>query len=188
MALNNESNNMKNNAVSEDSDHRHIIFELNKEYLSLGIHYIREIIEVDNIREIPKLSAKFEGVIHLREQVIPILNFNYCIFSKSNLDDFEDKIHNSNAILINSPSNPTGMVEDVKTLKYIEKVCKDLNKIIISDEVYKDLIYERENYFLKGPHVITINSFSKTFSMCGARVGYLWSNNNEFNQFNQLHF
>ena len=46
---------------------------------------------------------------------------------------------------------------------------------VLSDEVYKDLIYVRENYLIKGPHVVTINSFSKTFAMCGFRVGYLWS-------------
>ncbi|MGB3241317.1 MAG: aminotransferase class I/II-fold pyridoxal phosphate-dependent enzyme, partial [Candidatus Omnitrophota bacterium] len=37
------------------------------------------------------------------------------------------------------------------------------------------LIYERENYYIKGEHVITVNSFSKTYAMCGVRVGYLWS-------------
>ena len=36
-------------------------------------------------------------------------------------------------------------------------------------------MYVRENYLIKGPHVVTINSFSKTFAMCGFRVGYLWS-------------
>ena len=61
-------------------------------------------------------------------------------------------------------------------MKKIEKLTQDLDIALISDEVYKDLIYERENYMLSGPHVITINSFSKTFAMCGLRVGYLYSN------------
>jgi len=47
------------------------------------------------------------------------------------------------------------------------------NIFVISDEVYKDLIYERENYLIQGNHVITINSFSKTYTMCGLRIGYL---------------
>ncbi|MBR9675789.1 pyridoxal phosphate-dependent aminotransferase [Candidatus Woesearchaeota archaeon] len=92
------------------------------------------------------------------------------------IDDVEQKIHECKAILINSPSNPTGRIQEIKTLKEIEKLAKDLGKVIISDEVYKDLIYERENYMLSGDHVITINSFSKTFSMCGFRIGYLYSN------------
>jgi aspartate aminotransferase len=77
--------------------------------------------------------------------------------------------------MINSPSNPTGRVESVATLKKIEKLAADLGMYILSDEVYKDLIYVRENYLLEGPHVVTINSFSKTYAMCGFRVGYLWS-------------
>jgi aspartate aminotransferase len=89
--------------------------------------------------------------------------------------DFEEKAHGCKAAMINSPSNPTGRVESVSTLKKIEKLAADLGMYILSDEVYKDLIYVRENYLLEGPHVVTINSFSKTYAMCGFRVGYLWS-------------
>lgn len=96
-----------------------------------------------------------------------------------NIDDFQEKVQDCKAVLINSPSNPTGRVEAMKTLKEIEKITKDLGIYIVSDEVYKDLIYERENYLIKGPHVITVNSFSKTYAMCGVRVGYLWSNDQE---------
>ncbi|MBN1792695.1 pyridoxal phosphate-dependent aminotransferase [Candidatus Woesearchaeota archaeon] len=91
------------------------------------------------------------------------------------LADFQEKVKGCKAVLINSPSNPTGRIESMKTLKEIEKIARDLRVYIVSDEVYKDLIYERENYMIKGEHVITINSFSKTYCMCGARVGYFWS-------------
>ena len=90
-------------------------------------------------------------------------------------DDFKKKIKDCKAVLINSPSNPTGRIEAIETLKEIEKMTMDLGVYVISDEVYKDLIYERENYCIKGDHVITVNSFSKTYAMCGVRVGYLWS-------------
>jgi aspartate aminotransferase len=95
------------------------------------------------------------------------------------LNDFQEKIHGCKAVLINSPSNPTGRVESISTLKEIEKITKDLDIYVVSDEVYKDLIYERENYIIKGDHVITINSFSKTYAMCGVRVGYLWSSDKD---------
>lgn len=95
---------------------------------------------------------------------------------KIDMDEFEEKVHDVQAVLINSPSNPTGRVQDIKALKVIEKITQDMDIPLISDEVYKDLIYERENYMLSGSHVVTINSFSKTFSMCGARVGYIYSN------------
>ncbi len=95
---------------------------------------------------------------------------------KIDFSDFETKVHDCKAVLINSPSNPTGRIESIKTLKEIEKITRDLGIYVVSDEVYKDLIYERENYMIKGEHVITVNSFSKTYAMCGLRIGYLWSN------------
>jgi len=91
------------------------------------------------------------------------------------LDDFRKKIKDCRAVLINSPSNPTGRIENIETLKEIEKITLELGVYVVSDEVYKDLIYERENYHIEGNHVITVNSFSKTYAMCGVRVGYLWS-------------
>lgn len=91
------------------------------------------------------------------------------------IEDFKKKVKGCKAVLINSPSNPTGRVESIETLKEIEKITAELGVYVVSDEVYKDLIYERENYHIKGNHVITVNSFSKTYCMCGVRVGYLWS-------------
>ncbi|MFH1713827.1 MAG: pyridoxal phosphate-dependent aminotransferase [Patescibacteria group bacterium] len=97
------------------------------------------------------------------------------IKGRINFDDFKKKIKDCKAVIINSPSNPTGRVESIDTLKKIEKLTSDLGIYVLSDEVYKDLIYVRENYFIKGPHVITVDSFSKTYDMCGLRIGYLWS-------------
>lgn len=90
-------------------------------------------------------------------------------------EDFAAKVVDCKAVIINSPSNPTGRVEAIDTLQKIEKLTSELGVYVLSDEVYKDLIYVRENYLINGPHVVTINSFSKTYAMCGFRVGYLWS-------------
>lgn len=109
-----------------------------------------------------------------KNHLVPV--FSETPHGKIDFSDFEQKMHGCKAVLINSPSNPTGRVQEIPTLKKIEKACKDLGIAIISDEVYKDIIYDRENYMLKGDHVVTINSFSKTFAMCGFRVGYLYSN------------
>src|SRR3989344_1722048 len=94
---------------------------------------------------------------------------------KLNFEHFKRDIEGCRAVLINSPSNPTGTVQEVETLKQIESYCEERGIYIISDEVYKDLIYVRENYLLHGKRVITINSFSKTYAMCGLRVGYLYT-------------
>jgi aspartate/methionine/tyrosine aminotransferase len=97
------------------------------------------------------------------------------IDGRIDLSDFKKKVRDCKAVLINSPSNPTGRVETIETLKEIESITQQLGIYVVSDEVYKDLIYERENYHIQGKHVITVNSFSKTYCMCGVRVGYLWS-------------
>lgn len=96
---------------------------------------------------------------------------------KIDLDDFRKKCEGCAGVLINSPSNPTGMVQEVETLKEIEKLTKDM--FVVSDEVYKDIMYTRENYLIQGPKVITVNSFSKTYAMCGDRIGYFYSTNPE---------
>lgn len=96
---------------------------------------------------------------------------------KINFDTFATALEGCVAVLINSPSNPTGTVQEVDTLKKVEELCAKKNIWVISDEVYKDIIYVRENYLLQGPRVVTINSFSKTYAMCGLRVGYLYSKN-----------
>ena len=105
--------------------------------------------------------------------MVPV--FTDLVKGRIDFADFNKKIKDCKAVLINSPSNPTGRVEEIETLKEIEKVTAKLGVYVVSDEVYKDLIYERENYHINGNHVITVNSFSKTYCMCGVRVGYLWS-------------
>jgi len=92
---------------------------------------------------------------------------------------FEQVAPGCRAVLINSPSNPTGTVQEIETLKKVEALCDRLGLYVISDEVYKDLIYDRENYLLHGHHVVTVNSFSKTYAMCGFRVGYIYSQDAE---------
>ena len=94
---------------------------------------------------------------------------------KIDFEQFKKNIKGCKAVLINSPSNPTGTVQEVGTLKKIEALCEKLGVYLLSDEVYKDIIYVRENYLLQGPHVATVNSFSKTYAMCGLRVGYLYT-------------
>ena len=101
--------------------------------------------------------------------------FTRSINGRIDFDDFAQKVQDCKAVIINSPSNPTGRVEAIDTLKQIEAITNKLGVYVLSDEVYKDLIYVRENYLIEGEHVVTINSFSKTYAMCGFRVGYLWA-------------
>lgn len=95
------------------------------------------------------------------------------IDGKIDIESFKKIIHGARAVVVNSPSNPTGTVQEVEVLKELERVCDEQGIYVLSDEVYKDLIYVRENYRLHGRRVITLDSFSKTYAMCGMRVGYL---------------
>lgn len=106
----------------------------------------------------------------------------YTDLNKGKLDfeQFKKDVEGCRGVLINSPSNPTGTVQEVETLKQIESYCEERGIYIVSDEVYKDLIYVRENYLLHGKRVVTINSFSKTYAMCGLRVGYIYSKDRDF--------
>lgn len=99
---------------------------------------------------------------------------------KIDLENFREKIQGCRVVIINSPANPTGTVQEIETLKEIEKITQELGVYVISDEVYKDLIYERENYLIEGDNVLTINSFSKSYSLCGARIGYIYARNREW--------
>jgi len=81
-------------------------------------------------------------------------------------------------IIVNTPSNPTGTVFRRKTLEEIADIAVDRNLMILSDEAYEKLVYDKAKHIstasLNGmkEHVITIQTFSKTFAMCGFRVGY----------------
>lgn len=83
------------------------------------------------------------------------------------------------AILLNNPNNPTGALYTKKTLEAVHKLAKEHNLYIISDEIYEKLIYSDEPFTSFASldddaytRTITINGFSKAYSMTGWRVGY----------------
>ena len=83
------------------------------------------------------------------------------------------------AIIINSPSNPTGMLYSEDELKEIGEVCLKHDLVIVSDEIYEKLIYTDEKHIsiaqlspeLKDITVV-INGVSKSHAMTGWRIGY----------------
>jgi len=82
------------------------------------------------------------------------------------------------ALLINSPNNPTGHVMTRENLAEIAEVAKELNLLVLSDEVYNTLVYEDaeavsiSTFPGMKERTVVINSFSKSYAMCGWRVGY----------------
>lgn len=81
------------------------------------------------------------------------------------------------AILVNTPSNPTGAVFNEKTVKMIMALAEKHDLYVISDEIYDYLIYEGEHFSLKAMdkdnRVILISGVSKKYAMTGWRIGYL---------------
>ena len=82
-------------------------------------------------------------------------------------------------LVVVSPNNPTGAVFDPEELRRIGRTLGPRGVVIISDETYEHFVYEGAQHFSVGSlpecrsQVITIGSFSKTFSLSGWRVGYL---------------
>ena len=90
------------------------------------------------------------------------------------------------AILITNPGNPTGAVLSPEELELMLTIAKEHDLYIICDEVYREFVYDGEPLMsslqYKGfeDNVIVIDSVSKRFSACGARIGLLISRNKAF--------
>ncbi len=82
--------------------------------------------------------------------------------------------HDTKALIINSPSNPTGTIQKKHEIKALTEIAEDNDITIISDEVYEHLIYKGEHISPAqfSDNVITINAVSKTYAMTGWRIGY----------------
>lgn len=87
------------------------------------------------------------------------------------------------ALILNSPSNPTGTIYSKEELAAITEVCKKHDLIIVSDEIYEKLVYEGiEHISIAGlsedayNRTIVINGVSKPYAMTGWRIGYAAGN------------
>lgn len=96
------------------------------------------------------------------------------------------------AILINTPNNPTGAVYKRQDLKAVADLAAQKDLTIISDEAYELLTYDPPHISIASlsddarKHTITVQSFSKIFSMTGFRLGYLCANSEIVNAINKL--
>jgi len=82
------------------------------------------------------------------------------------------------AIMLNTPSNPTGKVFGRAELREVYELCQERSIFIVSDEAYEDLVYGKEHYSIgsieREPEtVVTLFSLSKSYSMTGWRAGYV---------------
>ena len=94
------------------------------------------------------------------------------------------------AIIVNSPSNPTGTVFPRETVKALSEVAKDHGMYILSDEVYNNYVYEGEHLSFARFHndTIIVNSFSKSLAATGWRIGYVATSKEIVNQLSKVQY
>ena len=117
-------------------------------------------------------------------KVIPVSSTIDTNFSLPSIDEIEEKINDkTRAIFICNPNNPTGYVYTHKELNDLADLVKKHDIFLIVDEVYREFVYDGEIHHsvLSIPgleeHAILVDSMSKRYSMCGARIGCLVSKN-----------
>jgi aspartate aminotransferase len=120
-------------------------------------------------------------------RVVPVISNIESGFTLPTIEEFEKAITSkTKAILICNPNNPTGYLYSESEINQLGALVKKYDLFLIADEVYREFIYdERDQHFsvmnLKGieQNVIMIDSVSKRYSMCGARIGCLVTKNKE---------
>ncbi|MBU2950277.1 pyridoxal phosphate-dependent aminotransferase [Tamlana agarivorans] len=105
-------------------------------------------------------------------------------FALPSIETFESLITNkTKAILICNPGNPTGTLYSKQEIEQLAALAIKHDLFLIADEVYREFIYDGETHYsimqVDGieQHAVIIDSVSKRYSMCGARVGFLVSKN-----------
>ena len=122
-------------------------------------------------------------------EIIPIETKAETGFHLPDIHEIEKKITSrTRAILICSPNNPTGTIFTEEEIRQLGWLAKKHDLFLVADEVYKEFTYDGEKHFsvleLEGleDRIIVIDSISKRYSACGARIGAVISRNSEVMQ------
>lgn len=117
-------------------------------------------------------------------EVIPVVSYFENQFELPPIAQLKEKISDkTRAILICNPSNPTGYLYSEAEIKALIDLALAHDIFIIVDEVYREFIYTEQSHYSvlkseKGSeHAVMIDSVSKRYSLCGARVGCMISKN-----------
>ncbi|CAM1346876.1 pyridoxal phosphate-dependent aminotransferase [Tenacibaculum crassostreae] len=120
-------------------------------------------------------------------KVVPVISKIEDNFALPAIEDFENLITSkTKAILICNPGNPTGYLYSKEEIEKLKQIVLKHDLFLIADEVYREFTYDGEKHnsvmALDGleQHAIMIDSVSKRYSMCGARIGCIVSKNEKF--------
>jgi aspartate aminotransferase len=123
----------------------------------------------------PSITRLFSGTPH----IVPTKEADHWKLTPEQLQNACNK--NSKILMLNNATNPTGTLYTREELSQLLQIAKQNNVIVISDEVYSELVYDGDEYVSCGEfhehqdNVIIIQSCSKNFSMTGWRVGFVFA-------------
>ena len=120
-------------------------------------------------------------------KVVPVISSIDDNFALPKIEDFEKLITSkTKAILICNPGNPTGYLYSEEEIEKLKQIVLKHDLFLIADEVYREFAYDGNSHHsvmaVDGleQNAIMIDSVSKRYSMCGARIGCIVSKNKEF--------
>ena len=119
-------------------------------------------------------------------KIVPVISKIEDNFALPPIEDFEKLITpKTKAILICNPGNPTGYLYSKEEIQKLSEIVKKHDLYLVADEVYREFAYDgNEHYSVMqesglDEHAIMIDSVSKRYSMCGARIGCIVSRNKD---------
>ncbi|WP_121361850.1 pyridoxal phosphate-dependent aminotransferase [Flavobacterium johnsoniae] len=119
--------------------------------------------------------------------VVPLVSTIETAFALPSIDEVEKLITpKTKAILICNPGNPTGYLYSEAEIKQLAELIKKHDLYLIADEVYREFLYDGDDVHFSvmnledvQQNVIMVDSVSKRYSMCGARIGCLITKNKD---------
>ena len=128
--------------------------------------------------------ANYNGfAVEAGVNIVPVTSYIDTGFALPPIEDFEKVITpKTKAVLICNPNNPTGYLYTRQELDTLRQLIRKHNLYLIADEAYREFCYEGEHFSalqLKevNDNVIMVDTISKRYSACGARIGALVSRN-----------
>uniref|UniRef100_A0A7C4CGZ4 Aminotransferase n=1 Tax=Fervidobacterium thailandense TaxID=1008305 RepID=A0A7C4CGZ4_9BACT len=142
----------------------------------------------DEVITIEPFYANYLGFAsYLNVKLVPVTAHPEDGYRLPPMKEFEKVISpRTKAILFSNPSNPTGTVYTYEEMKQIVDFAKRHNLVIISDEVYREFTFDGRKhvsaFYFEGieDQLIMVDSISKRYSACGARIGTFVTKNKEF--------
>ena len=119
-------------------------------------------------------------------KVVPVVSKIEDNFALPPIEEFEKLISpKTKAILICNPGNPTGYLYSKEEIQKLASIVKKHDLFLIADEVYREFVYDGKQHYSVmqetglEQNAIMVDSVSKRYSMCGARIGFVVSRNKE---------